>query len=166
MDPRFKIKRMDGRSNQQVIIDLCKDKPAGHVLTFDALKAALDTPGSAFTRQRIGGCVRAANVRLLKEEKRELTSVRDVGYKIAAAHEHTMLAAVRERSADRQIRRGLQTLRNVRLEEMSEAQRQFHIGHLAITAGIYTNMRALASRQKETDDLVRSLVRKVDALQV
>lgn len=162
----FKIRRPDGRSNQQVVIDEVGDAEPGKLFTFDDIKGILDHIGNEFDRRRIGGVVRQANLRLLKEFKRELISVRDLGYKVAEAREHVRLASARERSADRQIARGLRTLQHVRFEELTENERTMHVGHLMITQGLHSNMRALVDRQSKQDAMLSELVKRVETLEI
>jgi hypothetical protein len=59
-------------------------------------------------------------IRLLQDrDRRTAVNVRGVGYRIAAAREHADQARNRRKRAGRQVRRGLETLRGTRVEDLS-----------------------------------------------
>ena len=144
----FEISRPDGRSNQQVIIDLVRDALPGTLFTYKQLAEQLEsgTP-QTFNRDRIGAIVRNANGRLSNGHKRELAAVRGEGYRLALAREQSRLASARERKGAKQYQLGLRTLKNVRLDEMTENERNAHIGHLMITSALFAQIQAIRERE-------------------
>lgn len=161
----FEISRPDGRSNQQVVVDHVHDKMPGTLFSFSELCDLLERDTQQqFTSARIGAVVRHANGRLLKEHKRELSSVRGEGYRLALAREHRGLATTRERKADRQIALGLRTLQNVRLDEMTENERQAHLGHLMVTSGLASQIQLIREREEARDEAIASIQTKIQEL--
>ena len=114
MTNEFKITRADGRSNAQVILDYVKDKPAGEVFKYEDLQAALSGGSNhAYRIIEVQGIATKLYPRLLKEHARALHNVRNVGYRLAPAGYHVVLANDRKSKADKQMLRGVQTLQNV-----------------------------------------------------
>lgn len=158
----FTIGRNDGRSNQQVIIDLVKanDTP-GMIFSYDDLISALATGGKrSFQKRDIQIIVRQSLRRLGKECQRTLENVRGQGYRIAFAKDHLSLALLRENKADKQMRIGLQLLQNVRMDEMEENHRLAHQGTWMLMSAMYSQQRLLLRRQQRTESAVEELKRR------
>jgi homogentisate 1,2-dioxygenase len=148
MGSPFKIKRADGRSNAQVVLDLFRDKQPGTVFTFEEIAAELSNATNfTYTTKHVRQVCASIYSRLLKEQARALHNVRNVGYRLAPAVQHMQLAADRKNKADRQLERGLQTLQHVRWDEMDANQRLAHQGQLLVVGALYGNMRAMEIRQ-------------------
>lgn len=161
----FEISRTDGRSNQQVVIDHVHAREPGTLFPYDELAEELGKGSErVFDRDAIRNAVTNANRRLLREYQRVLANVRNVGYRLAPASEHSSLALVRRRRADRELVIGLQLLRNVRWDELDPQARQAHAGILVVTEAIYANQRALERRQNEQEHAIRELIARVDRL--
>jgi hypothetical protein len=165
MDSIFAISRRDGRSNQQVVLDLVSGAEPGTLYTYDALGAALRVgTDQEFPRRRVHGIVRSALKRLLIEQERTLPNVRGVGYKLAHATEHMSLALARRRRADSQLRMGMRLLQHVRWTEMDPNARTAHMGMLMVTEALYRNQQALERRQANVEDVLARLKSRLDTV--
>lgn len=155
---QFEITRQDGRSNQQVVIDLVKDAKPGQVFTYqqiqDALGSGTATTYSVHDAQSI---VRASSSRLERLHRRTLHNVRGTGYRMAMPSEHLALAQGRESRAAKQMRRGLSILKGVRLEELTPAERALHEGHTLIAAAMYQNMTTLNRRVDALEAVIEGM---------
>ena len=155
---QFESKRVDGRSNAQVVIDFVKNEVPGTLFEYAALVDALNvgsekTHGIEEVRQAVAACI----PRLLAEHQRRLHNVRMLGYRLAPASEHMAIARRDKRRADVQLKRGLHTLRNVRWDELDPNTRQAHEGHLMITESIYANQLALDQRVRRIEEAIKGL---------
>src|ERR1039458_2123642 len=154
MRKHFKASRADGRSDRRIVIDTVRGAAPGTTFMFDALTLALqEGTDRLIGRVAVGAAVRGANVWLLKEEKRILHSVKGVGYRVALASEHSGLALVNKRRADRQLEWGVRTLRDVRWDELDANSRAAHEGQLMILSGLYQAVHALNVRQTRLESL-------------
>lgn len=152
MADKFKITRSDGRSDAQVVLDLVKDKPAGEVFTYEQIQAALsENSNHSYSVANVQSIAVRVYPRLLKEQARALHNVRNVGYRLAPAAYHVTLANDRSMKADKQLLRGVQTLQNVRWDEMNENQRLAHEGQMMIVSALYAQMKALERRQNAVE---------------
>lgn len=152
----FKITRKDGRSNRQVISDLIKDMAPGTVLTDKQICDALSEGSNhKYTYKQGQQAICQAYGKVLKDQSRALHRVRNVGYRVAPAAYHMTLANDRQTRADRQMKRGLQTLQNVRWDEMDQNQRKAHEGQLMISSALYQAMRSLERRQSNIEDIIK-----------
>lgn len=156
---RFATRRRDGRSDVQVLSDLVQTAAPGDVFTYDALCRALadGCEDRTVTVQTVRSAVRRLYSRLLKNQARTLQSVPTVGYRVAAAADHQMLAKGRQRRADAQLRRGVQVLEHVRWDEMDANARAAHEGTLLLMSALYQNQRALDRRQRRVEDALREI---------
>jgi hypothetical protein len=152
----FKIKRADGRSSVQVLLDLVKGGEPGSVYTYDDLAAALGLGCThTYTEREVQSVATRAYPRLLKEQARALHNVRNIGYRLAPAAYHVTLASDRQLKADRQLLRGVQTLQNVRWTELSPNERTAHEGQLLIVGALYQQMQALERRQANVEEAIK-----------
>lgn len=160
----FQITRSDGRSNAQVIIDLVKDANPGTHFSYNVLTAAL-TDGAVRTYANQDACqiVRIANVRLLKQYRRELYCVKGDGFRLAHAEQHNGLALTRRTKADRQIERGLLTIKQVRFEEMDENSRKVAEGTLMLMGAIHQQLQRVAATAARHDKLIEELLRRTES---
>ena len=155
---RFAPTREDGRSNAQVVIDLVRDGTPGTLYLYDELINALNAGSTrVYGRHDVWTVVSACTPRLLGEQSRRLRNVRLMGYQLSPASEHMTLAHRDKRRADTQLRRGLQTLRHVRWEELDDNTRRAHEGHLMLTEAIYANQMALERRVRKIEDVIQGL---------
>lgn len=159
MNDKFKIKRADGRSNTQVILDIVKDKNPGDIVSYDAVAAELSIGATKpFTRAATQGAVRRAMPAIGKLYKRTLDNVTAVGYRVAKADEHMHLACRRQDKAHRQLKRGLEILRDTRLDEIKDdVARAAHEGHMLVTAAILQQTQQLDRRMSKIESAIASL---------
>ena len=153
--PAFICPRPDGRSNAQVISDFVKDDEPGTLYSFSELAGILGegterSYGQADVRQ----IVPKACSRLLADHQRTLHSVRGRGYRLAPASSHNGLALDRKQRADKQLRRGLHILNNVRWDEMDANQRAAHEGTLLIMSAIHANQASLNRRMSKIEKII------------
>jgi hypothetical protein len=149
----FEIKRKDGRSSAQVLIDHVKIAPPGHLFPYEELCEVLSNGSDhAFSMAAIRGVVARASRRLLREHQRALENVLRVGYRVALASEHTRLAVTRSHKADLQMKRGMALLKHVRWDELDPNARMAHEGTLMI-------MNAFHEQQSAFDRRLRNLER-------
>jgi hypothetical protein len=141
---QFTVTRADGRSNQQVVIDLVKGGAAGRLFSYGELAAALqEGTGEEFDTGRVQAAVRAANRRLLREARRYLRVAPRLGYRLIPGDEHLAAAGDRNRRGRRQLKWALDILENVRPDEMTKEQHQRHVAQLVINANVYHQARRL-----------------------
>lgn len=163
---RFEIGRADGRSNAQVVIDLVRGAEAGRVFTFAEFKDALaEGTGREYAAQDVHGAVGSALQRLLHEQQRTLHSVRGVGYRLAEAKDHSRLALDRKRRSDVQLRRGYQTLTNVRWDELDPEARKAHEGTLMLVGALYQHQRYAERRAAATEAAIEKVTQRIEALE-
>jgi hypothetical protein len=162
----FTPSRADGRSDRRVIYELTQHAEPDTTFTYkklsDALQEGLDTPVS---RDRVYRAVGAANRTLLREQKRYLSVVTDVGYRMIAASEHLPVALIKKDKAQAYLRRGMDLLRNARIDELDATQRTLHEGQLLILGGLYQASRESARRHDKSEALIAQLAERVDRLE-
>lgn len=165
-DNIFERVRKNGLSNQQVIVEHVRDSQPGTIFTYDDLARVLAADSArTFTRHDVQSIVRLATVQLLRNHQRTLDNVRNVGYKLAHAKEHLGIADRHTKRGQRQMRRALSTLENVRLDEMSVAERELHTAQCVINSTLYAEQQRLLSKQNRHSQLIASLVARVDQLE-
>lgn len=156
----FSTARLDGRSDKRVVADLIAAAAAHDVLTYDALRDALQegVPGRTFTRSKICQVVRGANAIALIDCQRCLQAIPRVGYRVAAAEQHRKLAGDHHRKANTQIRMAADRLIYVRWDEMSPAAREAHQATLVLISGIALAIQSLEQRQNHTEAMLRRVL--------
>lgn len=147
--------REDGRTQTQVLIDAVRDKPPGSLLTYEELLGALNHGAPRLhTREDLISVATRACRRLLREHQRTLDNVRNIGYRVAPAVDHQRIAQTRKRKADRQLSVGVETLRNVRWDELDPESRKAHEGALLVMSALWEQQRALERRQNAVEELL------------
>ena len=73
---------------------------------------------------------------------------------MAPASSHNGLALDRKQRADKQLRRGLHILNNVRWDEMDANQRAAHEGTLLIMSAIHANQASLNRRMSKIEKII------------
>ena len=127
----FEASRPDGRSYQQVVVELVKDQEPGTLYTYDNISQTLSKGmDRILTKAEVQSAVNAAKRRLLWEQKRTLVSIRGVGYRLSHAQDHSPLALSHQRRSYVQMKRGITLLENVRWDELDENARNAHQGSL------------------------------------
>jgi hypothetical protein len=157
----FTISRVDGRSNQQVVIDYVAKAQPGRVFTFEELIEELSAGiDREYDHSAVCGIVNQANPRLLKEYQRRLFSVRGRGYRLSHGNDHMMLATSDQRRGARQQAKALLTLQNAPWNEMDPAVRDVTQAHLVLTATVYANQQALERRLSRIEESIQGLVQR------
>lgn len=158
---QFQIRRADGRSDAQVIIDLVRDEQPGTIFAFSDIATALEAGcDRAFGTADVRAAVARAERRLLSEQSRALLNVRGHGYKVAHASEHSLIARNRKARSDVLLRKGMHTLRNVRWHEMDENQRAAHEGTLMVLGAVMAAHEAIRERQDRVEKRLREVLGK------
>lgn len=166
MSTTFTVSRPNGKSSQQVIIELVSEAEPGTVFDYDQFTKSLVYPGSGpFDRKRVQQIVRLTNKRLLREFKRLLRPVNGIGYTIAFAKDHVELAEQRNRKSVRQIKWAVDTLDNVRLDEMTDQQRAVHLGQQIINKELLTVQRRILRQQKQQSRVIANLTSRVEQME-
>lgn len=162
----FTASRPDGRSDRQVIYDLASNADPETVFKYvaleDALNEGLDTK---VQRERVYRAVGAANKTLLREERRYLQVVKDVGYKVLRSDEHLPIALTKKDMAQTYLRKGIELLRHARLDELTEVQRTLHEGQLMVLGGVYQAVRASERRHDRQEQVIDELRSRVERLE-
>lgn len=157
----FNVTRIDGRSDSEVICGLVSSLRPGEIIPYDVLSLALSAGASRqFDRADVCSAMARSRLSIAKRLKRVMRCVRGVGYRVAEAHEHQIVAHERKGKADRQMLMGLQALQHVDWDAMDENHRRAHEGMHLILSAIVNNQRSLERRQKSIESLVNDLVRR------
>jgi len=155
------ITRLSGKSNSEVICEHVADAPPDTSFSYDDLRTVLQADTTQkYSNAMICGAVRQANTRLLRLHQRELRNVRKLGFRLVPAREHMALATLRQGKADKQLRRGLLTLKNVRWHELDSNARAAHEGQLILAAAIYGQVQALRHRQDKHEQVIEERLRR------
>lgn len=159
-DNPFVTARLDGRSDKRVIVDLISAAQPEQIFGYDELIGELQkgVPGRTITRQAASHAVREANKIALVECQRCLQAIARVGYRVAAASDHRVLALDRRRKADNQIRMAVHTLQHVRWSEMDAVSREAHQATLVLMGGLWQAIDAINRRQDKMDGLLKRIV--------
>jgi hypothetical protein len=157
----FRATRADGRSDRRVVFELVEDAEPGAEFTYEDLIAALQegVKDKLIDRDRVYRAVGAANQTLLKERKRYLSVIENVGYKVIRSDEHLPVALIKKDRAQSYLRKGIQLLRNARLDELSSAQRTLHEGQLMILGGLYQAAQESERRHNRAESLIDDLLK-------
>lgn len=162
----FEPQRADGRSDRRVVLDYVQGAAPERIFTYDELATELEAGvGPIITRERTRRAVLAATRSLLKTERRHLENVRGLGYRVIPAQEHRTVAIWRQTRAERQIRRGIDLVRHVRLEELDETQKRLTVGQLTIMNGMYMMLQGQQARQDRMDQLFEGLEQRMRQLE-
>lgn len=152
----FATSRTDGRTDSEVLIDLVREAQPETIFTFDELSEALSKGTSkTFDKQAVQSVVSRSVLRLSKETQRALYSIRGVGYRVAAASEHSRLANHRKKRSDRQLTKGLAILQNVHWDEMDPNQRNAHQAQLMILQAVVSNQISLNRRMSRIEEAIK-----------
>jgi hypothetical protein len=158
MATSFAVTRSDGKSNSDVVLALVHSVPPGHVFTYEELCTALNSGTQRkYTIDEMQNAVRGSARRLLREEQRVLHCIKKIGYRVALASDHNRLAMGRVRKADVQMKWGLETLKNVRWNEMYENTRKATEGTLMVVGAIYENQRSMEKRLNAVEAAIAGL---------
>ena len=109
-------------TNNELVIELFENTAPGTVVTYReiALRIGLDERVNRPVIQQIVSSIRGP---LLDRAQRALVNERNVGYRVAAANEHAGIADRGRRRARRTLSRAHKTATQVRLSELTPAER-------------------------------------------
>jgi hypothetical protein len=136
-------------SKTTLFYEAVRNYEIGQVLTFEQLKIETGFNIEKYDRW----LVYAANKVLLREDKKMLKNVKEVGYKIATPKEQLTHASFRRVRAGRQANRGVTEAVNMDKNKMSEEQKRcqiFLINHLASMLSL-SRKRSMQSLSKTQD---------------
>ena len=155
--------RPDGRTRAQVVLDLVGDAPPDTVFVYERIAESLsDGSDTAFDRQSVQQVIRDANKQLLETRQRVLRNVKNVGYRVAQAREHSELATQRVSRSRKQMRWAVRTLQHARTDEMTEQERQLHNAQLIINTELFEQQERMRRDQKRLVDLVANISHRLD----
>jgi xylose isomerase len=147
----FSPRRADGRAEWRVVYDEVLSRPYGDQITFDDLKALLDTDDRNRVHRAVGRC----NQVLTRENvPRILGNVRGVGYRILQPGEYTGQALNIQSQARRKMTNAVDLMRVAPLDEMTPAQRNW--AH-QVTMVLVDNELRLRSQEQWQKDAERRL---------
>lgn len=162
----FTASRPAGRSDKRVVFDLVKDADPETTFKYDDLKTALEADLDVEVgRDRIYRAVQAANKVLLREERRVMSVVRGVGYRVARADEHVGLSMLRKGRAETQLAAGVDLLRQVRYDELNDAERQLAEGTLLVFDGFYRAIKSSENRHNRQEETISALTQRIENLE-
>jgi hypothetical protein len=139
----------------RALVPLFLDVERGQTVTFEEIGKTLDLDPD--DRKPIRAAVRQAGIHLLREHDRSLTSVRDVGYRVAQADEHVDLAGRHQRKSRRALVRARAQVDHVDLSELTEEGRRIVHAAAAALAWQQQQIRKLDLRQKNLEQAVESI---------
>jgi len=157
----FKPSREDGRSDGQVVFDLAREAPANTTFEYPVLLATLLeglTTDRKITRKHVYKAIAGANKLLLVQQQRYLSVVKDVGYRILAADEHSDVALSRYRRGHAEVKRGMTILQNVRWDEMEPESRKVHEGTMLVLSGVAQAFQVMARDVSVHQQLIDGLL--------
>lgn len=164
--PAFTPTRKDGRSDRRVVFELASGSAPDTTFTYEQLETALNAGlDDAVDRDRVYRSVAQANKTLLREEKRYLCVVRGVGYRMINAGEHLPVALIKKDRAQTYLKKGIELLRNARMDELDATQRTLHEGQLLILGGLYRATQESARRHDKAEALIDDLKARVEKLE-
>lgn len=166
MSSPFTPSRPDGRSDRQVMFDLVKDAAPDTTFTHAEIVAELskDLP-KPVTQARMYQAVTNGNSTLLRERERYLRNVRGQGYRVIHTSEAVAVALDKKSRAQTFLARGVQVLRNARMDELSPAERTLHEGQLLIMAGLYEATKRSEQRHNRAEQLIADLTSRVERVE-
>lgn len=164
-DP-FTPSRSDGRSDKRVVYELTKDAEPETLFRYDELKEALeDGLDKEIERSRVYRAVASANRLLLRENRRYLSVVKGTGYRMTPANEHVPLSLIRKSRAETQLAAGVDLLRQVRYDELNDAERQLAQGTLLVFDGFYRAIKSSETRHSRQEETISALTQRLETLE-
>jgi len=165
MDERFEIRRADGRSHQEVLINHVAQSEPGTIFRYESLLEVMNDgvdPDHPLDRFRLCAIVRLANLQLLKSYQRELRNIRRTGFRMASASEQLVLAEHRRGKAKRQMSRGLLDVENIRFDELTASEQLLHARQIVGFKIVYHMIRGLHARQDRQEEVIEKLLKRQD----
>ena len=162
----FVASRADGRSDKRVLFEKVAPADPETFFSYEELEAILAQGiDTEITRPKVYAAVQSANKELLAEKSRYLSVVRGQGYRMVRADEHLPLAIGKKASAQKCLSRGLEILRNTRLDDLSPTQRALHEGQVMVMAGIFQAVKTSEKRHTAQEEAIVNLTKRVSDLE-
>jgi len=162
----FAPSRADGRSDRQVVLDMAQDAAPETVFAYDEIIAALESGvDTDVERERVYRAVGRANRALLRERRRYLRVVPGVGYRMVRSDEHLPLALDSKATAAAYLRKGMDLLKHVRLDELDEPHRTLHQAQLMILGAHHQAIESSNRRHQEHDRAIDDLRERVTRIE-
>ena len=166
MSAPFVASRADGRSDRRIIYELAAVAEPETVFVYAALTGALaEGLEEEPSRLRIYRAVAAANKTLLREHRRYLAVVSNLGYRVIRTDEHLPVALAKKDMAQTYLSKGIELLRHADLNELTEVQRVLHEGQLMVLAGVYQAVQSSERRHAKQEEAIEELRRRVGTLE-
>ena len=158
----FTITRADGRSNAQVLCDFVGQNDAGSVISYDDLSDVLSVGSTKqFGLKDVQSVVNRAGSIIGRVHKRTFHNVRGVGYRVAKAEEHLGISEERRSKASRQLKRGFEIMRDLRLDEIKDPEvRKFCEAQAMVFSGL---CYAVASHEKRLRRIENVIDRSIES---
>jgi hypothetical protein len=148
------------------VFELAAEADPDTTFTYLELTEALsDGLDQEVDRGRVYRAVGSGNKTLLRERKRYLQVVPGVGYRVIPTSEQLPVALIKKDRAQSYLEKGIELLRNARLDELDAAQRTLHEGQLLILAGLHQAVRESDKRHSKSEALIAELRERVDRLE-
>lgn len=152
----FQITRHNGKSDTEVLAELVSAAQPGALLPYDDLMTALSEESTrTFTARDAQAAVRRAERKLATEQRRALLNVRGLGYRVALAGEHQMIAGRKKDRAAALLKRGVMVLQHVDWDAMDANTRRAHEGQLMVIGALHTAMQGLDSRLSRIEQAIK-----------
>jgi hypothetical protein len=107
----------------RIIYRLFQDTPVGETITYQTLAAAIDVDATE-DRHRVQAAARKAGRHLLEVDDRAIEVVPDVGYRAVGAQRQIGMAGNQVERATNSLDRGKELTTHIRMDELSETERQ------------------------------------------
>lgn len=150
---------MSGRGDAQwkIAFRLLAPMQPDEIIPYQVLCDAYDTDTGDLARvQRM---VMRANKDLLAECGRQVVAVKDVGYRMLRAAEHSAQARRHERNSRRQLDQALVVVTATHLDELTPAQRERAVQHQFLLSQMCYALDEHENRLNEHNDLISGLQR-------
>jgi hypothetical protein len=91
--------------------------------------------------------------------------VKGIGYRVARADEHVGLSMLRKERAETQLAAGVDLLRQVRYDELNDAERQLAEGTLLVFDGFYRAIKSSENRHSRQEETISALTQRIEKLE-
>jgi hypothetical protein len=150
----------------RTVYDLFKGTPVDGTITYDTLADALNLNPKT-QRPRIQAAARQAANRLLKNDARAVENVPETGYRIVTAAQQIPLAGKQIEKAGNALDKGHDLTENVRLDELTNEERQIvhsmTLGFAQVAQWARQINRRVSDHEDRLTDVEAELARLRDA---
>ena len=135
----------------RIVYDIFAATDVDATVTYETLADALDLRGDG-DRVRIQAAARQAAKHMLAQQDRAVETIPQVGYRVVPAIRHIPLAGQQVERAGRALDRGQALTTHVRLDELSESERQIVQGMALMFAQVGEWTRQINRRVSDHED--------------